>query len=30
VNCGPGQMQSIYSSAYSDFNIHLNISALLL
>jgi hypothetical protein len=30
VNCGRGQMQSIYSSAYSDFNIHLNISALLL
>jgi hypothetical protein len=30
VNCGPGQMQSIYSSAYTDFNIHLNISALLL
>jgi hypothetical protein len=30
VNCGPGQIQCIYSSAYSDFNVHLNVSALLL
>jgi hypothetical protein len=30
VNCGPGHIQCIYSSAYSDFNIHLNVSALLL
>jgi hypothetical protein len=30
VNCGPGHIQSTYSSAYSDFNIHLNVSALLL
>jgi hypothetical protein len=30
VNCGPGYMQCIYSSAYSDFNIQLNVSALLL
>jgi hypothetical protein len=30
VNCGPGHIQCIYSSAYSDFNVHLNISALLL
>jgi hypothetical protein len=30
VNCGAGHIQSIYSSAYSDFNIHLNVSALLL
>jgi hypothetical protein len=29
VNCGPGHIQCIYSSAYSDFNIHLNVSALL-
>jgi hypothetical protein len=30
VNFGPGHIQCIYSSAYSDFNIHLNGSALLL
>jgi hypothetical protein len=30
VNCGPGQIQCIYSSAYSDFNVHLNVPALLL
>jgi hypothetical protein len=30
VNCGPDYIQSIYSSAYSDFNVHLNVSALLL
>jgi hypothetical protein len=30
VNCGPGHIQRIYSSAYLDFNIHLNVSALLL
>jgi hypothetical protein len=30
VNCGPGHIQYIYSSAHSDFNIHLNLSALLL
>jgi hypothetical protein len=30
VNCGPGHIQYIYSSAHSDFNIHLNVSALLL
>jgi hypothetical protein len=30
VNCGPGHIQYIYSSIYSDFNIHLNVSALLL
>jgi hypothetical protein len=30
VNCGPGYIQCIYSSAYSDFNVHLNVSALLL
>jgi hypothetical protein len=30
VNCGPGHIQCIYSCAYSDFNIHLNVSALLL
>jgi hypothetical protein len=30
VNCDPGHIQCIYSSAYSDFNIHLNVSALLL
>jgi hypothetical protein len=30
VNCGPGHIQCIYSSAYSDFNVHLIISALLL
>jgi hypothetical protein len=29
VNCAPGHIQCIYSSAYSDFNIHLNVSALL-
>jgi hypothetical protein len=30
VNCGSGHIQCIYSSIYSDFNIHLNVSALLL
>jgi hypothetical protein len=30
VNCGPGHIQCIYRSAYSDFNIHLNVPALLL
>jgi hypothetical protein len=30
VNCGPGHIQCIYSSAYSEFNIHLNVSALLM
>jgi hypothetical protein len=30
VKCGPGQIKCIYSSIYSDFNIHLNVSALLL
>jgi hypothetical protein len=30
VNYGPGRIQCIYSSIYSDFNIHLNVSALLL
>jgi hypothetical protein len=30
VYCGPGHIQYIYSSAHSDFNIHLNASALLL
>jgi hypothetical protein len=30
VNCGPGHIQFIYSSAHSDINIHLNVSALLL
>jgi hypothetical protein len=30
VNCGPGHIQCIYSSIYSDFNIRLNLSALLL
>jgi hypothetical protein len=30
VNCGHGHIQCIYSSAYSDFNVHLNVSALLL
>jgi hypothetical protein len=30
VNCGPGHIQSIYSSVYSGFNIQLNVSALLL
>jgi hypothetical protein len=30
VNCGPGHTQCIYSSIYSDINIHLNVSALLL
>jgi hypothetical protein len=29
VNCGPGYIQCIYSTAYSVFNIHLNVSALL-
>jgi hypothetical protein len=29
VNYGPGHIQCIYSSIYSDFNIHLNVSALL-
>jgi hypothetical protein len=30
VNYGPGHIQCIYSSIYSDFKIHLNVSALLL
>jgi hypothetical protein len=30
VNCGSGHIQCTYSSAYSDFNIHLNVFALLL
>jgi hypothetical protein len=30
VNCGPGHIECIDSSAYSDLNIHLNVSALLL
>jgi hypothetical protein len=30
VNYGPGHIQCIYSSIYSDFNVHLNVSALLL
>jgi hypothetical protein len=30
VNCGTDYIQSIYSSAYSDFNVHLNVSALVL
>jgi hypothetical protein len=30
VNYGPGHIQCIYSSTYSVFNIHLNVSALLL
>jgi hypothetical protein len=30
VNCGPGRLQSIYSSAYLGFNIQLYVSALLL
>jgi hypothetical protein len=30
MNWGPGHIQCIYSSIYSDFNIHLNVSALLL
>jgi hypothetical protein len=30
VNCGPGHIQYIYSSAHSDFKIHLNVSAQLL
>jgi hypothetical protein len=30
VNCGPGHIQYIYSSAHSDFNIHLNVCAQLL
>jgi hypothetical protein len=30
VNCDPGHIKYIYSSAHSDFNIHLNVSALLL
>jgi hypothetical protein len=29
-NCGPGHIECIDSSAYSDLNIHLNVSALLL
>jgi hypothetical protein len=29
VNCGPGHIQCIYSSAYSVLNIRLNVSALL-
>jgi hypothetical protein len=28
VYCGPGHIQYIYSSAHSDFNIHLNVSAM--
>jgi hypothetical protein len=28
ANCGPGQIQCIYSSAYSEFSVHLNVSAL--
>jgi hypothetical protein len=28
VNCGTGRIQCTYSSAYSDFNIRLNVSAL--
>jgi hypothetical protein len=28
MNCGPGHIQSIYSSAYSGHNIQLNVSAL--
>jgi hypothetical protein len=30
MNCGPGHVQSTYSSTYSGFNIQLNVSALLL
>jgi hypothetical protein len=30
VNCGPGHIQCIYNSIYSDINIHMNVSALLL
>jgi hypothetical protein len=30
VNYGPGHIQCIYNSIYSDFNIHFNVSALLL
>jgi hypothetical protein len=30
VNCGPGHIQCIYSTPYSDFNIHLKVTALLL
>jgi hypothetical protein len=30
VNCGHGHIQCIYSSAYSGFNVHLKLSALLL
>jgi hypothetical protein len=30
VDCGPGNLQCIYSSAYSGFSIQLNVSALLL
>jgi hypothetical protein len=30
VNYDPGHIQCIYSSAYSDFNVHLNVSALIL
>jgi hypothetical protein len=30
VNCGPGHIQCIYSSARTSFNIHLNVSAVLL
>jgi hypothetical protein len=30
MNCGPGHIQCIYSSTYSGFNVHLNVSALLL
>jgi hypothetical protein len=30
VYCGPGHIQYIYSSAHSDFNVHLNVTVLLL
>jgi hypothetical protein len=30
VNCGPGHIRSIYSSAYSDINIQLKVGPLLL
>jgi hypothetical protein len=30
VNCGSGHIQCIYSCSYSNFNIHLNVSAMLL
>jgi hypothetical protein len=30
VNCGPGHIQCNYSTAYSEFNVHLNVSALLM